>query len=152
MRHRIFKPITWATPLLAVALAACENPYGYDDYIEGFYDYAGTVYDAPGYSVNGQMYVNQSTSRREADAELEWYMYEGSRAIVQIESGYVPMTMYSDGRVRWVVTGEMQLSDGDWVDFRLEHDGRVRGGTIRGTWELTTDLPSTDRSTFTASR
>jgi hypothetical protein len=139
-----------AAPLLALVLGGCDLT-GYDDDVDGFYSYAGTVYDAPGYSVNGTLNIDQR-NRRDAWADVEWFMLEGSRTILEVEDWDVPVTVDSNGRVRFVVIGEMQLSDGGWVDFRLEHDGRVSGRTMRGNWELITDLPSTDRGTFSASR
>ena len=152
MRHRIRNPAGWlAASLLALGLAGCDLALGYDDDIGGFYDYAGTVRDAPGYSVNGQLYIDHR-SRRNGYLDMEWFMYEGSRRILEIEDRSVPVTIDSNGRVRFTITGDLRLSDGGWTYFRLVHDGRVSGRTLRGNWELITDLPSTDRGTFSASR
>lgn len=151
MRRRIEKPWRWlAAPLCALALGACDLT-GYDEDISGFYSYAGNVYNSPGYSVIGDIYIDHR-SRRTAYADIEWFMLEGTRTILEVEDNNVPVTIDSDGRIRFDVVGDMQLSDGGWTDFRLEHEGRVGSRTMRGSWELITDLPSTDRGSFTASR
>jgi hypothetical protein len=139
-----------AVPLLALGLAGCDV-VGYDEDVDGFYNYSGYLYDSPGYSVNGDIRIDQRSSRQ-AYADIEWYMLEGSRVILEIADYDVPVDVDSNGRVRFVSRGEMRLSDGGWVDYELEHYGRVSGRTMQGDWELWTDLPSTDRGYFSARR
>jgi hypothetical protein len=141
----------WIAPLLALALAGCDSPFGYDDDIEGYYAYAGTVDDSPGYSVNGELRITRQHGDR-AEGRMDWYMYEGSRRVLEITSNNVDVHIERDGDVRFDVYGDLQLSSGRWTTFELRHEGRLRGRTLRGSWDLRTDMPSTDEGRFTASR
>ena len=51
-----------------------------------------------------------------------------------------------------VVEGQLEVGAGQYRDFRLTHEGRRSGRSLRGTWRLVTDLPSDDAGTFTARR
>ena len=136
----------------AVMLGGCDLALDPGEQLSGFYDYAGTVYGEPGFSVNGQMDIRE-TYRDDADAEIEWNYYEGSRRVVAIETiRAVPVDIDYDGRFRFVVEGQLDLGNGQYRDFRLVHDGQRSGRSLRGTWRLTTDLPSDDSGTFTARR
>ena len=141
------------TALAAMAAGGCDlslDPLRDD--ITGYYDYAGTVYDSPGHSVNGQIDIVRQYGHS-ADVQVEWNFYEGSRRIVHIESlNSVPAEIRSDGTIRFTVEGELELDGGGWSDFELTHDGRLDGRTLRGSWRLRTDLPSDDRGSFNARR
>ena len=138
-------------PVLVLLLAGCESAFGINDDIEGYYSYGGTVTNSPGYSVNGDLYIT-GQYRDEAEADIDWYMYEGGTRILHIAADRVPVDVDSDGRIQFRVTGDLQLSSGRWTYFELRHEGRVSGRTIRGSWWLDTDIPSDDRGSFTASR
>jgi hypothetical protein len=137
----------------AVLLGGCDLALDPADDIAGYYDYAGVVYDSPGHSVNGQLNISRGFSS-DADVDLEWNFYEGSRRVVHVETTRsVPAQVYSDGRVRFTVEGRLELDDGSYTDFRLIHDGRRDGRRgLRGTWRLETDLPSDDSGSFSAMR
>lgn len=139
-----------ATPLLALTLAACDVT-GYEDDIEGRYSYDGTVDDAYGTYVEGELRIYQQRYD-EAWADIEWYMYEGNDLIFEVVAEDVPVDIDPGGRVRFTTFGDLRLSDGRWREFELYHDGRVRGRTLSGWWALDTDLPSTDEGRFTARR
>lgn len=141
----------WIAPVLALALAGCDSPFDYDDQIEGYYSYGGTVDDSPGYSVNGELRIYDQYDGR-ARGSIDWYMYEGSRRVLEITSNDVDIYVDNDGDIRFDVIGELQLSNGSWTDFELRHEGRLSGRTMRGNWDLRTDIPSTDAGRFTASR
>ena len=147
--NRLTLPFVFLT---AFAASACDI-VGVDDDLLGYYDYAGTVYDEPGRSVNGQLDIT-GTYGRAADVDVQWNFYEGSQRVVHVESARrVPATISSDGRIRFTVEGQLQLSNGSYTNFTLTHDGRRSGSRgLRGTWRLVTDLPSDDSGTFTATR
>ena len=136
----------------AVALGGCDLALDPGEQLSGFYDYAGTVYGEPGFSVNGQMDIRQSY-RDAADAEIEWNFYEGSRRVVAIETvRAVPVDFDYNDRFHFEVEGQLEVGSGQYRDFRLIHDGERSGRSLRGTWRLITDLPSDDAGTFTARR
>ena len=139
-----------AVPLFALALTGCDVT-GYDDDVEGWYSYGGTLDGEPGYTVNGELRIH-SQYRDEAYADFEWYMLEGSREIFEVFAEDVWVDIDSGGRIRFTVRGDLQLDDGRWRDFQLEHEGRLSGSTLRGSWRLETDLPSTDEGRFSARR
>jgi hypothetical protein len=138
----------------AVLLGGCDLALDPRDDLEGFYDYAGTVYGSPGFSVNGQLDIDQGyRTGSDADAELDWNFYEGSRRVVRIETvRTVPVYVGHDGRFDFTVEGRLEVGSGQYRDFRLTHDGYRDGRTLRGTWRLVTDLPSDDRGNFSARR
>ncbi|MEO5510619.1 MAG: hypothetical protein ABIV28_08955 [Longimicrobiales bacterium] len=145
-------------PFLAVALATltvggCDLALDPRDDISGYYDYAGDVYDSPGFSVNGQLDISRPYSYG-SEIDLDWNFYEGSRRVLHVETTRaVPAEVDIDGALRFTVEGSLQLSDGSWTDFRLTHTGRREDHrSLRGTWRLTTDLPSDDSGTFSARR
>lgn len=138
--------------ILPLTLAGCDV-LGPQDDLSGYYDYAGTVYDSPGHSVNGQLDIRQGYTSN-ADVDVDWNFYEGSQRVVHVvTSRTVPAVVQGDGTIRFTVEGRLQLSDGSYTDFTLTHDGR-RSGTrgLKGTWRLLTDLPSDDSGSFTATR
>ena len=147
MRHALRK--MWFAPLLLLGLAACDSPFDYDEQIEGYYSYAGTVDGYPGYSVNGELRITRASGSR-AEATLDWYMYEGSRRVLEITAYDVPVYI-SGSTIRFETWGDLQLSSG-WTEFELRHEGRFSSNrTIRGDWDLITDY-SDDSGNFTASR
>ena len=147
MRHALRK--MWLAPLLLLGLAACDSPFDYDEQIEGYYSYAGTVDGYPGYSVNGELRITRASGSR-AEATLDWYMYEGSRRVLEITAYDVPVYI-SGSTIRFETWGDLQLSSG-WTEFELRHEGRFSSNrTIRGDWDLITDY-SDDSGNFTASR
>ncbi len=141
--------------LAAVTLGGCDLALDPRDDISGYYDYAGSVYDAPGHSVNGQLDISRGYgASSDADLHLQWNFYEGSRRVLFVETTRtVPVDVRSDGTIRFEVEGQLRLSDGGYTDFRLIHEGRREGSRgLRGTWRLITDLPSDDSGPFTATR
>jgi hypothetical protein len=141
--------------LTAILFAGCDLALDPRDDFTGYYDYAGTVFDAPGYSVNGQLDISRGYGYgSDAEVELEWNFYEGGRRVLYVETTRsVPARTYSDGSIEFTVEGSLQLSNGSWTDFRLTHDGQRDGSRgLRGRWRLVTDLPSDDSGTFTARR
>jgi hypothetical protein len=141
-------------PLAAVlAVSTGCDALGPNEDLAGFYNYAGTVYNSPGRSVNGQLNITRPFGN-EADVDVDWNFYEGSQRVVHVESSRdVPAQILNDGTIRFTVEGSLQLSDGTFTNFTLTHDGRRSGSRgLKGTWRLLTDLPSDDSGTFTASR
>ncbi len=146
---RSFLPIV---AFLAFTGAGCDIVDPSDD-IAGYYDYAGSVRDEPGKSVNGQLDISRGFGHSEADVDLEWNYYEGGRRVLYIETVRTVPAYVTGSSVEFTVEGRLELSDGSSTDFRLEHDGRREGSRgLRGTWRLVTDLPSDDSGTFTARR
>lgn len=139
-----------ATPLLAVALTGCDV-MGYEDDVEGWYSYSGSVDHSYGYRVDGEVRIF-GQRYDEASADIEWYMLDGDEVIFEIMAEDVPVWIDSGGRVRFTASGDLQMSDGRWREFELDHEGRVTGRTMTGFWSLDTNLPSTDEGRFTAYR
>ena len=143
--HRWF-----ATPLLAAALSGCDVT-GYEDDVEGWYSYSGSVDDTYGYRVDGELRI-YGQHYDEAYADIEWYMLDGGQVIFEVTADDVPVWIDSGGRVRFTTSGDLRMSDGGWSEFELYHEGRVTGRTMSGHWELDTDMPSYDEGRFTAHR
>jgi hypothetical protein len=139
-----------AAPLLALAAGACDIT-GFDDDAEGWYSYGGTVEDSPRFSVAGELRIYGQRGN-EAAADLDWYMLENGERIFEVFAEDVLVQVSSDDRVRFTAWGEFQLEDGRWREFELEHEGRLRGNTLRGSWWLDTDIPSSDEGEFIAER
>ena len=114
-----------ATPLLAAALAGCDVT-GYEDDVEGWYSYSGTVEDSWGYRVDGELRIFDQRYD-EAYADVEWYMLDGDEVILEITAEDVPVWIDSGGRVRFTTTGDLRIDDGRWREFELYHEGRVSG-------------------------
>jgi|OpeIllAssembly_1097287.scaffolds.fasta_scaffold1206738_1 hypothetical protein len=141
----------WPAALsFAVALAGCDV-MGYEDDIEGWYRYSGTVEDSWGYAVDGELRIYDQRYD-EAYADVEWYMLDGDRVIFEVLAEDVPVWLDPGGRVRFTTYGDLRMSDGRWREFELHHEGRVSGHTMSGWWELDTDVPSYDEGRFTARR
>lgn len=140
-----------AVPFFALALGGCELPLDWDDDVGGWYSYAGTVHDEPGFSVNGELYISRGYGSS-AYADVEWHMLEGSQEIMDIRADDVPVDTDWGDHIRFTIEGDLQMADGRWRQFRLEHEGELNGRTMKGTWELHTDVPSTDSGRFSASR
>lgn len=146
------------TPLLAVLAVVAVTAGGCDILgpnadLAGYYNYAGTVYNSPGHSVNGQLDISGQYSNS-ADIGVDWNFYEGGQRIVHVQTTRsVPADIRSDGSILFTVDGRLQLADGTLTNFTLTHEGR-RSGTrgLTGTWRLVTDLPSDDSGNFTATR
>jgi hypothetical protein len=139
-----------AAPVLALGLAGCDVT-GYEDDIEGRYSYDGSVDEAFGTWVEGEVRI-YGQRYDEAWADIEWYMIEDDRVIFEVTAEDVPVDIEPGGRVRFTTWGDLRLSDGSWSDFELYHEGRVTGRTLSGHWELDTDMPSFDEGRFTARR
>jgi len=140
----------WATAsLLAVALSGCDF-MSYDDNVEGWYSYGGTVDDAPGYTVNGELRIH-GQYHHGAYADIEWYMLDGTLEVFQVIADDIPVDI-DGGRVRFTTWGDLELTDGGVREFELSHDARVGGHTMRGDWWFETGLPSRDEGPFTARR
>ena len=135
-----------------VALAGCEDVYGIGGRdFEGFYSYAGTVDDAIGDAVVGEVTITRQRGRY-ADVSIDWSYIDNGEEVIRIQTEIpAEADLFSDGDIYFVFEGEL-FTDGEVVDFRLEHDGRLRGRTITGWWRLTTGLPTDDEGSFTASR
>ena len=139
-----------AAPALALTLAGCDVT-GYEDDIEGRYTYDGSVDDSFGTYVEGEIRI-YGQRYDEAWADIEWYMLDGDQVIFEVLAEEVPVWLEHDGRVRFTTFGDLQLSDGRWREFELNHEGRLRGRTLSGWWELETDVPTIDEGRFTARR
>jgi hypothetical protein len=140
-----------ALPLL---LASCRD---YDVYgpggrrVEGYYTYAGTVSGKPGHTVVGELVISRQYGR-EAEVHLDWTYYDRDGPLFDIRTD-VPAIAVIDGygRIDFDFEGDLFLY-GRRTWFRLSHDGRIDGRTIYGDWRLRTELSTTDRGAFTASR
>jgi len=139
-----------AVPLLALAVGGCDVTGLVDD-LEGWYSYGGTVEGSSRNSVAGELRI-YSQRGRQAYADIEWYMLESGERIFEVYAEEVPIDIYSDDRIRFTAWGDVQFSDGTWGEFELEHEGRLRGRTLRGSWWLDTDSPSYDEGDFIAER
>jgi hypothetical protein len=153
IRSRFHSFIPLALLFTSTAFSAGCDALGPAEDLAGFYDYAGTVYDSPGRSVNGQLNITRPFGN-EADVDVDWNFYEGGQRVVHVEtSRTVPAQFESDGDIRWTVEGSLQLNDGSFTNFTLTHEGHRSGSRgLKGTWRLQTDLPSDDSGTFTATR
>lgn len=118
---------------------------------EGFYSYAGTVDDAAGDAVVGQITITRQR-RDYALVAIDWsYLDQGVEVVRIVSEEPARAEIDHDGYIRFVFEGEL-FTDDDVVSFRLEHEGFLRGRTITGSWWLTTGLPTNDEGAFTARR
>lgn len=132
-------------------LAGCDDVFGPDRDFEGFYSYAGTVDDAAGDFVAGDIRIFDER-RRSARVDIDWEYFDAGDPILRIRSDRPALAdIDSDGRIFFEFEGDLFI-DGEVTWFRLTHRGRIRGRTLTGTWRLETDLPTDDRGTFTARR
>jgi hypothetical protein len=134
-------------------LGACEADFlgvGMRDF-EGVYSYAGTVDEALGDVVVGDLVITRQRHDH-AEVTIDWSYFDGGVEVVNIATAE-PATaeLWADGRIRFDFEGDL-LTNGRVVPFRLEHDGELHGGRLTGYWRLTTDLPTDDSGTFTAQR
>ena len=140
--------------LLALPLAGCTrwDVFGVGDRdFEGYYAYAGTVDGIVGDAVIGSFTVTQQRGGR-ASVAIDWEYLERGQTVIQITTDQpADARLSGDGRITFDFEGDLYLGD-DVVRFRLEHDGRLRGNTMTGFWRLSTDLPTDDGGSFTASR
>ena len=139
--------------LLALPLAGCTrwDVFGVDRDFEGYYSYAGTVDGIVGDAVIGSFTVTRQRAGR-ASVAIDWEYLERGTSVIQITTNQpADARLSSDGRITFDFEGDLYLGN-DVVRFRLEHDGRLRGGTMTGFWRLTTDLPTDDGGSFTAQR
>jgi hypothetical protein len=137
--------------LATFATTSCSDAFGPDRDFEGFYSYAGTVDDAFGDAVSGTITITRQRGNR-ADVTIDWSYFDRGVEIVRIVSETPAVADISDsGRIEFEFEGELR-SNGDFVDFRLIHEGRLRRNTIEGEWELRTDIPTTDFGAFIARR
>jgi len=124
---------------------------GVDDDFEGHYDYAGTVDGKPGDVVTGTFTITRQRGDR-ADVTIDWRYFDDGVQILRITTQSVATAdLDHDGRIEFDFEGDLFL-DGLTTRFRLSHAGWLdeRRGTISGSWQLTTNLPTTDRGTFVA--
>ena len=151
--RRASLPIAALLPLLL--LAGCRDYSIYDPdgrrYVEGYYSYAGTVAGRPGHTVSGEIVITRQY-RGEAEVDIDWTYYDRGEPLFRITSR-IPAVAEIDrrGGIWFEFEGDLFLY-GRRTWFRLTHDGWVEGRTIYGDWRLDTDLPSTDRGSFTARR
>jgi hypothetical protein len=131
---------------------SCDDGFGLDrrDY-EGFYSYAGTVDDEFGDNVVGTIVITRQRRDR-ADVSVDWSYLDRGVEIIRITTDRsAEADLGSNGRIEFEFRGD--LEDGlDLIGFRLTHQGRLRGNTIEGDWQLRTEYPSTDRGSFIARR
>jgi hypothetical protein len=119
--------------------------------LEGSYSYAGAVDDHFGHTIAGDLVITRQFGDR-ADVSIDWIYYERGQPIFEIRTdrpAVADLDRY--GRIYFEFEGEMFLH-GDIVWFRLIHDGRLDHQSLHGEWRLQTDLPTTDRGSFTARR
>jgi hypothetical protein len=148
-RNAALLVLAGATTLVA---SSCTDIYGIGDRdFEGFYSYAGTVDDAFGDAVTGQVTITRQRGDR-ADVTIDWSYIDAGVESVNITTDRAAVADISpDGFIEFEFTGDL-FTGGRAVEFRLTHEGRLRGDQIAGTWRLFTGLPTTDRGAFIAER
>jgi hypothetical protein len=136
----------------ALLLTGCDDDiFGPDRDFEGFYSYAGTVDDASGDFVAGDIWIDDERSRT-ARVSIDWEYFDRGEAILRIRSDRSAIAdIDEDGWISFEFEGDLFI-DGEVTYFRLWHRGRIHGRTITGDWHLETDLPTDDGGTFTARR
>jgi hypothetical protein len=138
---------------LALSLSACTDwGLGLDERnVQGTYALDGAVYGKPSHSVAGFLRLEERR-RGELDAFLDWNYREGAFSVVEIDTQH-PARVTTNGFDRLSFDFEGDLWTGSrFVWFHLEHEGRVDGRVIRGTWRLRTGLGTTERGDFVARR
>jgi hypothetical protein len=142
-----------APAALVLFLAACD----YDVYgpgrrgMEGRYTLAGTVDGRFGHNVVGTIDIRHDRGSS-AEVWIDWRYLDRIGTVLRIDTDYPARARVSrSGRIDFEFDGDIRI-DGRRVWFTLRHDGRWDRGVIRGSWRLETDLPTTDRGSFTASR
>jgi hypothetical protein len=141
-----------AALVLLPFLAGCDGDvFGIGRDFEGVYAYAGTVDQELGDAVIGEFVITRQRHDR-ALVSLDWsYLDQGVEIVRITTQNPADAELWSDGRIRFDFEGEL-ITNGEVVNFRLEHDGQLHRGTMTGFWRLTTGLPTNDTGTFTASR
>jgi hypothetical protein len=143
----------FALALAALPFTACNwDVYGIDGRdFEGVYSLAGTVDGEYGDAIVGTLTITRQRGGR-ADVTIDWSYLDRGVEIIHIETDTpADADLDSDGDIDFEFVGDLYI-DGEWWPFRLRHDGRLRGNTMNGFWQLTTDLPTTDAGSFTARR
>jgi hypothetical protein len=141
----------WMLASATILLSACIDLSGPGRDFEGFYSYAGTVEEAFGDAVLGTLTVTRQRGNT-ALVTIDWsYIDDGVESVRITTDRAAEGTITSGGWIEFEFTGDLSTSSGV-VPFELLHAGRLRGNTISGTWDLFTDLPTTDRGSFIAER
>lgn len=140
--------------LLAITLpllGGCSDALGIgDDEFDGRFEYTGDVSGAPFYTVDGIIDID-TRSNTEALVDLRWIMRdEDQRVRYSIESSSPAVARISGDYIEFSFEGTLRDGTND-IDFVLYHEGRIRGRTMIGGWELLTDRGSDDGE-FTAVR
>lgn len=136
---------------LPLALAACSDISGIGrDGFEGTYRYEGEVDRAFDEYVTGSVRITRA-SRDRAYVTIDWRWQDDGYTILRIRS---ESSAIADIRGDWI---EFEFVGDYWdgtryVPFRLWHEGRLRGSTIRGTWWLDMVGYSDEQGDFEARR
>ena len=135
-------------------LTACSGDgiFGIRDYdFEGFYSYAGTVDDAAGDAVVGNVTITRQRGST-ALVSIAWTYLDNGEPIIEITTDSPAVAdLGPDGLIEFEFEGDLFIED-KVVDFYLRHEGRLRGRTLTGIWEFDTGLPTNDAGSFTARR
>jgi hypothetical protein len=140
-------------PAFVLLASACsDDVFGPGRGFEGSYSYDGTVNGRPGHFIEGDFRITRVRGNT-AEVTIDWEYFDQGFSVVRIQSD-VPAIADIDsfGNIRFDFEGDLFI-EGRRVFFRLEHDGQLNNNsTIFGTWRLETELPTTDRGSFTARR
>jgi len=136
---------------LPFVLSACTDLYGLgDDDFEGYYDYDADVNGAFDEYVTG--YIRITSERRDrAYVTIDWRWREDGYTILRIRSESSAIARIRGDRIEFEFEGDY-WTGGRWVPFRLYHEGRLSGRTIRGDWWLDMQGYADEQGDFTARR
>ena len=132
-------------------LGACGDALGLgDDEFNGRFEYTGDVAGAPFYTVDGVIDIDVRNNS-EALVDLRWIMRdEDQRVRYSIESSSPAVARISGDYIEFSFEGTLRDGSND-IDFVLYHEGRIRGRTMIGGWELLTEQGD-EQGEFTAVR